>query len=399
MRNAHLSGRIRDGLIVVILIAVVAGVSHFFVTNPLGFSRVLYWAEAPVIAWHTRCSEGAPGWMRDFQRYATWQQGAPASQLAFIDPPGRLHHCETGWKDGVWGDIQLEPNTRFRFASVTKTVTAAAVLDLLNREQLSLDDRLVDVVGLKAPFKDERVAEITVAHLLSHRAGWDRVATQDAMFLRGVEPWCPSQYQELVNITLQYYPGERYAYSNLGYCLLGVVVEQVTGQSYRDYVGELFEFDQTTLAFADGPYRDDEVVYDTRHENFYDDTYFKYFDFKALSAPAGLSGSASDLARLFRRQLHSKGAVALGEGYGAAECNLTEFQSCYGYGLYRYRPTPEAEPVDLQGGKFPGNTSVVMVDGTGAVLVWVGAGSKPGGGRTEAFYTHVYQALTSHARR
>lgn len=399
MGNDCFHGRIRDGLIVVILIAVVAGVSHFLVTNPLGFSRILYIVEAPLIARQTRCAETAPDWMHELQRYATRQQGAAASQLAFIEPGGRLHHCETGWKDGVWGDSQLEQDTRFRFASVTKPVTAAAILELINRNKLSPDDRLVEVMGLDAPLKDERVAEITVAHLLSHRGGWDRVTTQDAMFLRGVQPWCPGQYQELANTTLQYRPGTRYAYSNLGYCLLGVVIERVTGQPYRDYVSELFEFDESTLAFVDGPYHADEVTYDTRHENFYTDTYFKYFDFKAISAAAGLSGSASDLARLFHRQLRSEGAVALGDGYGEAECNLAEFQSCYGYGLYRYQPTPEAEPVDLHGGKFPGNTSVVMMDGTGAVLVWVGAGSKPGAGRTEAFYNHVYQALTNHARQ
>src|SRR5690625_6141665 len=79
--------------------------------------------------------------MHELQRYATRQQGAPASQLAFIEPGGRLHHCETGWKDGVWGDSQLEPDTRFRFASVTKPVTAAAILELINRNKLSPEDR------------------------------------------------------------------------------------------------------------------------------------------------------------------------------------------------------------------------------------------------------------------
>ncbi|MFL1406136.1 serine hydrolase domain-containing protein [Marinobacter sp. M1N3S26] len=399
MSSTRLLSRIRDGLVVLVLVGMVAGAAHFVITNPLGPSRILYQIEAPIIAWNTHCSDDAPHWMNDLQRYATRQQGAPASQLAYIETDGSLYHCETGWKDGVWGDQPLQADTRFRFASVTKTVTAATVVDLVNQGKLSLNDRLVDVIGLEVELKDPRVADITIEHLLSHRGGWDREATQDAMFLRGVKPWCPEQYQELAGTTLQYPPGKHYSYSNLGYCLLGVVIEKVSGQSYREHVGERFGFNQSTLRFVDGPYRPDEVVYDTRHENFYDETYYKYFDFQAIASSAGLSGSASDLARLVRRQIQSEDLSITDASDSNAICNPAEYRSCYGYGLYRYQPGPEAGHVHLHGGKFPGNTSVVMVDDQGAVLVWVGAGSKPGAGRTEVFYDQLYQSMVGHGSR
>lgn len=99
--------RVKDLMIVVALVILVAGVSHFVITNPLGPSRLLYYVQAPVIQWKTQCSDGAPEWMAKVQHYATRNMAAPASQLAFITPGNELYHCETGWEDGIWGDQPL----------------------------------------------------------------------------------------------------------------------------------------------------------------------------------------------------------------------------------------------------------------------------------------------------
>jgi hypothetical protein len=52
--------RIKDLLIAILLVLLVAGISHFVITNPLGPSRILYYGEAFIIQWETRCEEGAP---------------------------------------------------------------------------------------------------------------------------------------------------------------------------------------------------------------------------------------------------------------------------------------------------------------------------------------------------
>ena len=82
-------------------------------------------------------------------------------------------------------------------------------------------------------------------HLLEHRGGWDRDQSFDAMFqsVRFAElvgasaPADPSAViRAMLRQPLDFDPGERYAYSNFGYCLLGRVIEQLTDQSYESYV-------------------------------------------------------------------------------------------------------------------------------------------------------------------
>jgi len=372
------SSRIKDLFVVIFLVGLISGISHFVITNPLGFSRLLYVAQAPIIQWNSECSAGAPDWMPLVQRYATRNIGAPSSQLAHITSEGNLHHCETGWQDGIWGSEKLDPGARFRFASVTKTVTAVAVLDLGNRKVLALDDKIVDVLNVGTSFKDPRVANITIEHLLSHRAGWDRERTQDVMFTMNVKPWCPENPERLLDTKLLYEPGEVESYSNLGYCLLGLVIERVSGNSYRNYVGELFDFDKTGFKFIDGPYLPDEVRYDFRHENFYGEDYYQYFDFQAISSSAGLSGNASDLAVLIANAL-TTGPVTILDGDVISSCDPSKVQECYGYGLYRYQPNAKTMPLYIHGGKLPGATSAIIVAPDGGVVVWLGAGTRPAG--------------------
>lgn len=92
---------------------------------------------------------------------------------------------------------------------------------------------------------DERQRAITIRQLLEHRSGWDRGVSFDAMFrpvefakMLGIQP--PAGPSDVIRCMLgeplDFAPGERYAYSNYGYCLLGRVIEQVTGKPYDDYV-------------------------------------------------------------------------------------------------------------------------------------------------------------------
>lgn len=390
--------RVKDLVIVVALVALVAGVSHFIITNPLGPSRLLYYVQAPIIQWTTECGDSAPEWMGKVQRYATRNMAAPASQLAFIDADGKYYHCETGWRDGIWGEKTLQKNTRFRFASTTKTVTAMAVLDLANQNALSLEDKIVDVLELGRDLKDPRVADITIEHLLSHRGGWDRERTQDVMFMMSSKPWCPSTPEKLSETDLLYQPGETEAYSNLGYCLLGLAIEKVSGKPFRDYISELYRFDASTLKFIDGPYLSDEPAYDFRHENFYSSNYYKAFDFQAISSSAGLSGNASDLAKLVKTSL-SSGPITILDGDMSSACDPAKVQECYGYGVYRYQPEGEVMPLYIHGGKLPGASSAIIVTPDKSVIVWVGAGaSRPGSNARQEFYDYIRENV-SHQNR
>lgn len=389
-----LSSRLKDVGIVFGLVVIVAAVAHFIVTNPLGPSRLLYYVQTPFIQWNVQCSEDAPYWMAQVQRYAISEMAAPASQLAFISADGVLSHCEAGWKDSILGNEVLLPESRFRYASITKTVTAIAIVDLVNKGALSLDDKIVEVLELDNNLKDPRVADITIEHLLTHRGGWDRVRGQDVMFMMSRKPWCPLEPEKLADSKLMYSPGETEAYSNLGYCLLGLALERVTGVTFRDYVKNYFDIREGGVKFIDGPYLPDEVNYDFRHENFYSKNYYQFFDFMAISSSAGLSGNAKDLAEVVSSSL-KRGPLTILDGDMHNDCDPEEVQQCYGFGVFRFQPNADVSPIFMHGGKLPGATSLIAISPKGDVLVWLGAGSRrPGGDGLANFYRRIHLLLS-----
>lgn len=138
----------------------------------------------------------------------------------------------------------VEPNSRFRIASISKPVTAVATLQLVEQGKLALDDKVCKVLSI-GETKDSRWQEVTIAQLLQHTGGWDRGKSYDPMF-RSVEiaeklnvapPAMPEHViRYMAEQPLDDDPGTNYAYSNFGYCLLGRVIEKLTGMHYGPYV-------------------------------------------------------------------------------------------------------------------------------------------------------------------
>src|SRR5262249_39849061 len=146
----------------------------------------------------------------------------------------------------------VQPTSRFRIASISKPITAVAVFRLIERGKLKLDDKvfsIVKVVPHLEPGKrpDPRLARITVRHCLQHTAGWDRSRGFDPMGAAAAEQTAralgiklPVRPQDIIRYTLgrplDFDPGTAFAYSNFGYCVLGRVIEAVSGESYARYV-------------------------------------------------------------------------------------------------------------------------------------------------------------------
>ncbi len=162
---------------------------------------------------------------------------------------GRLVYARSyGWSDPDAGEA-VAPTDLFRVASVSKPVTAAAVLRLVEAGLLDLDQPafalLSDLEPPAGAAVDPRLAGVTVRQLLLHAGGWDRDATFDPMF-RAVEAAealgapVPASAETVIRYMmgqpLQFTPGARYAYSNLGYAILGRVIERVSGRAYDDFV-------------------------------------------------------------------------------------------------------------------------------------------------------------------
>lgn len=166
-------------------------------------------------------------------------------QVAGSDVPGLQYVVVTADQElmdfaGGWADISsLRPmtsDTTMMAFSMTKTVTAAAILQLVEDGRLTLDAQLDDHVP-STPYAGNG---ITIRQLLAHTAGipnpiplrWVHLADKEASFdesaaLEAVMRESPS---------LDSAPGERYGYSNIGYWLLGRVIEDVTGTPYADHV-------------------------------------------------------------------------------------------------------------------------------------------------------------------
>ncbi|HEX6749920.1 MAG TPA: serine hydrolase domain-containing protein [Longimicrobium sp.] len=124
--------------------------------------------------------------------------------------------------------------TEYQIASVTKQFTAAAVLRLAEQGRLSLDDPVTRYVdGLPDPYE-----EVTIRRLLNHTAGVPNFTE----FMREFrQPLAPARVIEaLADRPLLFVPGMGFHYSNSGYYLLGLVIEQVSGQGYADYLREQF---------------------------------------------------------------------------------------------------------------------------------------------------------------
>ena len=144
----------------------------------------------------------------------------------------------------------VQPTSLFRIASVSKPITAVAVLRLIDQGRLGLDDRVFAILPHQPSLQtgqesDPRLQEITIRQLLEHTAGWDRDVSIDPMFqsmaiaahLQTPPPAKPDDVVRfMMGWPLDFSPGARHAYSNFGYCLLGRVIEQVTGCSYEQYM-------------------------------------------------------------------------------------------------------------------------------------------------------------------
>lgn len=134
----------------------------------------------------------------------------------------------------------VDEETTFHWASITKTFTAIAIMQLRDRGQLSLDDPVVKHVPEIAAVHDPwgPVSAITIRHLLSHSAGF-----RGATWPWRDQPWQPfeprswSQIVAMLPYTeIEFAPGSRFSYSNLGIVFLGQIIERLSGDDFEVYI-------------------------------------------------------------------------------------------------------------------------------------------------------------------
>ena len=147
----------------------------------------------------------------------------------------------------------VQPDSLFRWGSIAKTLTAAAVVRLVEDGKLDLDTPVWNILSQYSPYNgrwgDSRLRSITVRQLLHHTGGWDRDRSGDPMIGdptanasnatdASFPPSRDTMIRYMLTQRLDFDPGSRFAYSNFGYMLLGRVIEKTSGQPYEAYVRE-----------------------------------------------------------------------------------------------------------------------------------------------------------------
>ena len=130
-----------------------------------------------------------------------------------------------GWADAEW-NIPNSPTTRFAIASITKEFTAASIFLLEERGKLKTND-LVKKYLPDAPASWDK---ITIYNLLTHTSG---IAEDAAKYESGTPDTLT-----FIDKPLEFEPGEKWVYRNLGFNVLGYLVDKISGQTYEDFLEE-----------------------------------------------------------------------------------------------------------------------------------------------------------------
>jgi CubicO group peptidase (beta-lactamase class C family) len=136
------------------------------------------------------------------------------------------------------GAEAVTPQHRFRIASVSKPITATAVMMCIERGLLQADSKVFGPQGILGGDYSGDVAAVTVDHLLTHTSGGWANDKDDPMFKNPQINHAELIAWALANQKQTHKPGEHFAYSNFGYCVLGRVLEKVLKQPYNKLITE-----------------------------------------------------------------------------------------------------------------------------------------------------------------
>lgn len=175
----------------------------------------------------------------------------PGGALAVVKDRRLVYARGYGWADRD-AKIPVKADSLFRIASITKPFTVVAVLKLVEEGKLRLSDRAFPILQLRplpaiGQKVDPRLNQITILHLLQHTAGWDRDLSGDPMFRskeisKAADLPGPADPETIIRYMLgrplDFEPGERHAYSNYGYCVLGQIIRKISGLGYEQFVRE-----------------------------------------------------------------------------------------------------------------------------------------------------------------
>ncbi|MEU6720170.1 serine hydrolase domain-containing protein [Nonomuraea sp. NPDC046802] len=140
--------------------------------------------------------------------------------------------------------VLVQPTSLFRIASLSKSLTGAALARLAQDGKVSLGAKVSTLLGLSTT-ADPRLANVTLWRLLQHTGGWNRDVTPDPLWndtniAAALDLSLPVGHADIMKYVtarkLDFDPGAKHVYSNYGYMLAGRVIEKVSGMSYESYI-------------------------------------------------------------------------------------------------------------------------------------------------------------------
>lgn len=262
--------------------------------------------------------------LEDFIFQKMSDQGIVGLSIASIKDGKQFYDHGFGFRDFTRG-TSTTPNTTYCTGSVTKPFTTCAILQLVEKGLLSLDDPVgkylpIDLVAMGEP--------VLIKHLLSHTSGLSALGYAEvtlSAFTDFSELWLPISSPEDLLVFMNgsdewamAKPGERYAYLNEGFILLGSIIKAVSGMEYQDYISKnILE----PLGMNRSTYSEDVVELDvdvaTPYVSGEDDKKVETrYPYGQMIADGGLMSNVSDMTKfiqMFISNGYSNGVKVLSE--------------------------------------------------------------------------------------
>lgn len=232
--------------------------------------------------------------------YHVWRLRIPGLQVA-IRVKGELLHSSAHGKAHLDEGSDLKTTHLMRVASHSKTFTAVAVQVLVASGQLRLDDTVGQHLG---DYAKTDVAGVTVRELLSHTGGIIRDGVESDHWVQDYDfPTGSELYATVRDHGAQVPPQAFFKYSNIGYGVLGAIIERVTGQGFEQYcqeaVVEPLGLQATYPDYTDNIVGEFAQTYSRPKKPDYKRSCYKQVHTGALTAATGFVATAEDLTAFY----------------------------------------------------------------------------------------------------
>jgi|NGEPerStandDraft_6_1074524.scaffolds.fasta_scaffold09805_2 CubicO group peptidase (beta-lactamase class C family) len=183
--------------------------------------------------------DNTSGELKSFYESGLKQHGIVGSSLVVLDHNRIVFRDMYGYQN-LESKQPIDENSTFHWASISKTFTGVAIMQLRDRGLLSLDDPIVKYVPEIAKAHDPYgpISAITVREAMSHSAGF-----RDPTWPWRDQPWQPfepTEWSQLVAMmpytSVDFTPGSKFSYSNLAVVFLGEIIERLSGDAYAVYM-------------------------------------------------------------------------------------------------------------------------------------------------------------------